>query len=66
MIDFQKKEMVDYSSLCNDFNRIAKLDAPFAQSMMASFIRYYNRIGFPDIDADYVIEHLVKSDDVAM
>ena len=38
--------------------RIAKLDNPFAQSMTASFIRYYNRIGFPDIDVDYVLSKL--------
>lgn len=58
VIDFQDKITVDYSSLKTDFERIAKLDSPFAQSMTSSFIRYYNRIGFPDIDTDYVINHL--------
>lgn len=58
VIDFQDKTTVDYSSLKTDFERIAKLDSPFAQSMTSSFIRYYNRIGFPDIDTDYVINHL--------
>jgi len=57
VIDFQNKSMVSYGEL-KLHTRIAKLDAPFAQSMVSSFIRYYNRIGFPDIDSDYVIQNL--------
>lgn len=58
IVDFQDKIMVDYESLKTDFTRIAKLDSPFAQAMSTSFIRYYNRIGFPDIDADYILTHI--------
>lgn len=58
VLDFQNKEVVNYSSLKESFHRVTKLDSPFAQSMMSSFIRYYNRIGFPDIDTEYVINHL--------
>ncbi len=58
VIDFQDKSMVNYDELNTNFTRIAKLDNPFAQSMTAGFIRYYNRIGFPDIDVDYVISKL--------
>jgi len=57
VIDFQIKTMVDYDDL-KSFRRIAKLDLPYAQSMTSSFIRYYNRIGFPDIDSDYIIQNL--------
>ena len=57
VIDFQNKTMVDYEDLSR-FERLAKLDDPFAQSMITGFIRYYNRIGFPDIDSDYVIANL--------
>jgi len=57
VIDFQIKEIVDYDNL-KDFTRLAKLDNPFAESMISSFIRYYNRIGFPDIDADLIIKSL--------
>ena len=49
--------MIDYADLSR-FTRIARLDDPFAQSMVTNFIRYYNRIGFPDIDSNYVIENL--------
>lgn len=54
LIDFQNKELVLYDELAT-FERVAKLDDPFAQAMISSFIRYYNRIGYPDIDADYVL-----------
>jgi CheY-like chemotaxis protein len=57
VLDFQSKTMVVYENL-KDYERIAKLDMPFAQSMISSFSRYYNRIGFPDIDAEYVINKL--------
>lgn len=58
VIDFQDKIMVDYESLKTDFIRIAKLDSPFAQAMSTSFIRYYNRIGFPDIDVEYILTQI--------
>jgi hypothetical protein len=57
VIDFQVKTMLDYNDL-KSYHRVAKLDLPYAQSMISSFIRYYNRIGFPDIDSDYVIQNL--------
>lgn len=57
VIDFQDKSMVDYGKL-KTYRRVAKLDLPYAQSMISSFIRYYNRIGFPDIDTDYIIQNL--------
>ena len=57
IVDFQKKQMVSYDDL-KEYTRLVKLDAPFAESMVSSFIRYYNRIGFPDIDSDYLISKL--------
>jgi CheY-like chemotaxis protein len=57
IIDFQTKEMVEYKDL-NAYTRIAKLDSPYAESMVASFIRYYNRIGYPDIDSDLILSAL--------
>ncbi len=57
VLDFQTKIMIPYDGLAS-YKRIAKLDDPFAQSMTSSFIRYYNRIGFPDIDSDYVLSKL--------
>ncbi len=57
IIDFQEKIMVNYEELDKSF-RFTKLDTPYAQSMITNFIRYYNRIGFPDIDKEYVISQL--------
>lgn len=57
VVDFQNKIMVTYEDLQN-FVRKTRLDDPYAQSMVSSFIRYYNRIGFTDIDAEYVIKNL--------
>lgn len=58
VLDFQLSSAISYDELKNQFIRIAKLDNPYAQSMVSSFIRYYDRIGFPDIDTDYVLNHL--------
>lgn len=57
IIDFQSKEMYNYEEL-ETFTRLAKLDNPYSEAVVASFIRYYNRIGYPDIDSDYVIDRL--------
>jgi len=57
IIDFQDKMMVNYKDL-SDYTRLAKLDAPFAESMVSSFIRFYNRIGFPDLDSEHIIEKI--------
>lgn len=57
VINFQEKKMVKYEELQN-FERIAKLDSPYAEAMTATFIRYYNRVGCPDIDTDYILNAL--------
>ncbi len=49
--------MVRYEEL-REFKRIAKLDDPYAEAMTATFIRYYNRVGCPDIDAEYILNAL--------
>lgn len=58
IIDFQNKEIVTYEQLCSEFERVAKLDNPYAQSMATTYTRYYNRIGFPDIDNEYIMSKL--------
>lgn len=57
IIDFQKVLMIEIKEL-QKLKKLAKLDDPFAQSMIAHFIRYYNRIGHPDIDSDYILRNL--------
>ena len=57
IVDFQSKEMVKYGDLAT-YTRVAELDSPYAESMISSFIRYYNRIGYPDIDSDLIVNAL--------
>lgn len=58
ILDFQQSTTIEYPLLKSEFERVAKLDNPFAQSMVSSFIRYYNRVGFPDVDTEYIINNL--------
>lgn len=57
ILDFQFKIMLTDAEI-QTFNRVARLDLPFAQSMAATFTRYYNRIGFPDIDDEYMLKNI--------
>lgn len=57
VIDFQNKEIVDYESLKN-YTRLTKLDNPYAEGMTSSFIRYYNRIGYPAIDSELILSSM--------
>ena len=54
VLDFQNLLTEDYKNL-STYKKIAKLDSPFAESMLANFLRVYNRIGIPDIDIDNLI-----------
>jgi len=58
VIDYQKIIVVPQYDNLKNYEKLAKLDAPFSQSMQASFIRYYNRIGHPDIDVDCILKSL--------
>lgn len=57
VLDFQKVKLVAFSDL-SKFKKIAKLDDPYVQAMSSSFMRYYNRIGFPDIDSNHILDNL--------
>lgn len=57
ILDFQNVIAVVYAEL-GTYKKVARLDDPFAQSMQSSFNRYFNRVGFPDIDSDYIIKDL--------
>ncbi len=57
VLDFQEKIVIPYDDM-EKYKRVAKLDNPFSESMLSSFLRYYNRIGYPDLDAEYIIAGL--------
>ena len=54
LIDFQDVKAVPCEEL-SSYNKIATLDDPFAQSMLAHFVRYYNRVGHQDLDFENLI-----------
>lgn len=55
--DFQQLRSIRLEELEN-FKPIATLDSPFAESVLARFSRYFNRLGTPDIDKNIVIRRL--------
>ena len=59
LADFQKKTVVPFSELGNLYRKVACLDSPFAESVLARFVRYYNRVGTPDLDSDAIISSLI-------
>lgn len=60
VLDFQQTMRISFEKL-EKFTRLARLDDPFAQAMTSSFTRYFNRIGYPDIDAEHVLKSLDES-----
>jgi hypothetical protein len=59
LIDFQKKETINYEQLDADFECITSLDDPMSQAVIAKYMRYYSRVGYRDLDTDYVLSKLI-------
>lgn len=57
VFDFQLITAVAYPDL-KTYEKIAKLDSPFAESMLSKFIGRYNKVGIPDIDSDRLLNEL--------
>jgi len=59
VIDFQQssnhKIEVESAYKLSGYSKVLKIDDPFAQNMLATFIRNKNRPGSPDLDTDYII-----------
>lgn len=55
--DFQQLRSVPAESL-HQFEPIATLDSPFAEAVLASFSRYFGRLGTPDLDTQIVLNRL--------
>lgn len=66
VLDFQqgvnhKIEQVTGYNLVG-YKKVCKIDDPFAQDMLATFIRNKNRPGSPDLDADHIVRCLEAED----
>lgn len=57
ILDFQQLKTIEEADL-RGYKKIAKIDDPYAQAIQATFIRYYNRVGYPDLDLDEIIKNL--------
>lgn len=55
--DFQQLRTMAIAAIKN-FKQVATIDSPFAESIVARFSRYFNRLGTPDIDKDVVMNRL--------
>lgn len=60
VVDFQQIRSLAIESL-KDFQEIATLDSPFAESAVARFSRYFSRLGTPDVDPTIVLNRMQDS-----
>jgi len=62
IIDYQKLSQVPVGEIHpeNGFMRIATLDTPFAEAMQSRYIRYYGRIGTPDLEWDNLVNDMIE------
>ena len=57
LVDLQKVTTIARSQLAN-LERIASLDSPFSEALLAQFTRYFGRIGIPDLDIESITARL--------
>lgn len=57
VVDFQQLVTLPCGGL-DELERLASIDSPFAESLLARFTRYFGRLGTPDLDMDHVFARL--------
>ena len=57
VVDFQQLVTLPRAQLEN-LARLASLDSPFAEALLARFTRYFGRLGTPDLDIHFVLNRL--------
>lgn len=57
LADFQRLQTLERASF-DQLQRIASLDSPYAEAVVTRFLRYYSRLGTPDVDVAPTIERL--------
>lgn len=60
IVDLQQIEKIPTAEL-DQFDRLASLDSPFAEALVALFTRYFGRLGTPDLNTDSVLARLRRS-----
>ncbi len=57
IVDLQKILHIAYENL-NNYEKIASIDSPYAESLSQQFLSYIGRIGTPDLDIDLAIDRM--------
>ena len=57
VFDFQQLYTVTWGTL-QELRRVASMDSPFAEALVARFNRYFGRLGTPDLDVDLLMTKL--------
>lgn len=58
VVDFQQLVTVPFAEIGGRFARLASLDSPFAEALLARFGLYFGRLGTPDLDFDQILASL--------
>jgi CheY-like chemotaxis protein len=61
IIDYQNLLQLSVAEVdgAQGFTRVATLDAPYAEAVQSRFIRYYGRVGTPDLEFDAVVTRVI-------
>ncbi len=57
VVDFQQLVTLPRKQMTT-LERLASLDSPFAEALLARFTRYFGRLGTPDLDLEVIISRL--------
>ena len=57
VVDFQQLAALQREHL-GGLERLASLDSPFAEALLARFTRYFGRLGTPDLDVAVLLQRL--------
>ena len=57
MVDFQQLVTLPREQM-DGLERLASLDSPFAEALLARFARYFGRLGTPDLDLEVLVARL--------
>jgi hypothetical protein len=57
LVDFQQLATLQRDHM-GGLERLASLDSPFAEALLARFTRYFGRLGMPDLDVAVLLQRL--------
>jgi CheY-like chemotaxis protein len=59
LLDFEQKASISYEQLEENYDVVATLDDPISLAVLAGYARYYSRVGYQDLDADYAFLQII-------